>query len=254
MPSFARSIARSRDFRADKAMVQKFGIATVGTTYQPICAGGYWRTPQVADATQLRIKAGNANDDAAGSGAQEITIIGIDASGAEVEEALATAGTLPSANSINSYIRLYRVYVSKCGTHDDLSMIAHGDDIVIENAAGTEDWALISAADVARAQSQIGCYTIPNVFSVAALTMAKITIDSNKTCDVLIFRREGILKESAPYDAMRVGAELIGLSGTTVYRSERPLSLFPAGCDVGFLARVSSGSADISVNFELVLG
>jgi len=58
------------DFTRD----HKFGRNNlVGTTYEPITSDGIFRSPQVSGATTLRVRAGNANDTAAGTGAREVT-------------------------------------------------------------------------------------------------------------------------------------------------------------------------------------
>jgi hypothetical protein len=76
------------------SIIHKFGHNTaIPTTYTPVTSIGSYPTPQVSGATTLRIKAGgDANDTAAGTGAREITLIGVDETGAEVTETLATAG------------------------------------------------------------------------------------------------------------------------------------------------------------------
>ena len=84
------------------SVVHKFGRASVGTTYSPVTFGGVYNTPQVAGATTLRVKAGDANDTAAGTGAREVTLIGLDETGAEVTEAVATAGAAASATTTAS--------------------------------------------------------------------------------------------------------------------------------------------------------
>ena len=56
------------------SVVHKFGRNAAVTTMAPIAFGGVYQTPQPASATTLRVKAGNTNDTAAGSGAREITI------------------------------------------------------------------------------------------------------------------------------------------------------------------------------------
>jgi hypothetical protein len=108
--------------------VIKFGRNTaVGTTYVPIALGGIYRTPQVGSATALRIKAGDSNDTAAGSGAQSITLEYCNTSGERVIETLATAGASPSANTSQTAIRLDRFYVAGSGTYATQSAGSHAD-------------------------------------------------------------------------------------------------------------------------------
>lgn len=235
------------------SVVHKFGRnAAIGTTFAPVVCGGNYRTPQVSGATQLRVKAGNANDTAAGSGARKVIIEGLLADGTLATEELTTNGTSAGANSTNSYIRLFRAYISESGTYATQSTGSHSADVVIENAAGTEDWAIIESADFPRSQSEIGAYTVPTG-KVGYVKSLILSVDSSKTADVLFFQRQGILKTAAPYDAMRVVLELGGVSGEETVLPATPLGPFPAGTDLGFLAKVASGTAEVDVDFELFL-
>ena len=82
----------------------RFGRNTaIGATYTPVTRSGHYRTPQAGSATTLRVKAGgNANDTAAGSGARQITLVGLDATGNVITETLATAGASASAATTKS--------------------------------------------------------------------------------------------------------------------------------------------------------
>lgn len=91
---------------------------TVNSTYTPITQSGFYRTPQATGAVALRVKAGgNANDTASGSGAREITLIGLDQAGNVIVETLATAGASASDATVQLFIRLTDAFVSKSGTY-----------------------------------------------------------------------------------------------------------------------------------------
>jgi len=101
---------------------------------------------QPAAATTLRIKAGgDALDTAAGAGAREVTLQGIDELGNEVTESLATAGASASAVTTNKFIRLYRAWVSSVGRYGTMAAGGHEDDIVIEKGTGSQDWLTLDA-------------------------------------------------------------------------------------------------------------
>ena len=241
-------------FGSNADIVHKFGRnPSVGTGFVPVSFGGVYQTPQVGSATQLRIKAGgDAADAAAGAGAREVTLIGLDASGNEITEAIATNGISASSATTNSFIRLYRAYVSASGTYATAAAGSHTASIVIENSAGGTDWATIDATSFPLSQSEIGAYTIPTgkkgyVFSAYSFT------DSGKTTDVLFFQRPNILQTAAPYDAMRVVFELsvTGSEGNILPRG--PIGPFTGPCDIGFMAKVSSTTSEVSVDFELLV-
>lgn len=239
-------------------VVNKFGRNTaVGTTFVPVCHGGIYRTPQASGATALRIKAGgNANDTAAGSGAQEVTLVGLDQNFNEVTEAVATAGASASSATTNTFTRLYRAYVSKSGTYASQSAGSHAADITIENGAGGTDWATISDdLGFPASQSEIAAYSVP-AGHTAYVFRANIFVDSSKTTYALFFHRAGADDTAAPYEAMRLksvsgpisGVNHITLSGTLI-----PLGPFVGPCDIGFMAKVNSTTAEVSVEFEIFL-
>lgn len=235
------------------SVVHKFGARNATTTYSPVCEGGFYRTPQVASATQLRIKAGgNANDTAGGSGAREITLQGLDTTGAEIIETLATAGASASSTTTNSFIRLYRVWVSASGTYASQTAGSHAGNIVIENSAGTQDWATINSADFPRGQSQIGVYSIPTG-KIGYIKEVFGTVDSNKTVNIAFFQRKNILETAPPYTAMRLITEMKGISGPFSLLITTPVNGFTGPCDIGFMAKTPSGTGDITVDFEILL-
>ena len=209
--------------------------------------------PQVSGATTLRIKAGgNANDTAAGSGAREITLEGLDETGAYVTETLATAGASASSATTVTFMRLFRLFVSASGTYATTATGSHAADIDVENGAGGTDWAVITVSNFPFSQSEIGVYSVP-LGKTAYIKQIGIEIDSTKTPDILLFGREDILDTTAPYPALRVVQSFVGLTGSMNTNYDVPLGPFPALSDIGFMGIVSTGSAAISVDFTIVL-
>jgi len=237
----------------DVSSVNKFGNNdAVGTSFVPVAQGGIYRTPQVSGATALRIKAGgNAGDDAAGAGAREITLIGLDETGAEVSETLATAGASASLPTATTFIRLYRALVSASGTYATQSAGSHVADIVIEDAAGSEDWATISLNSFPAGQTEVGAYTVPLGYS-AHLSKIAIDVEANKLVTAKFFQRQNILDTEAPYSAMRLVQNYTGLAGSIVEEFDVPIA-FPALTDIGFLAKVDSQTAAVAVAFDFKL-
>lgn len=234
------------------SVVHKFGRAVVGTTFTPVAFGGFYNVLQPASATTLRVKAGNANDTAAGTGAREITLIGLDETGAEVTETLATAGASASSATSATFIRLYRLYVSVSGTYATQSAGSHAADIVIENGAGGTDWATIDSTDFPKGQSEIGVFSVP-LGKTAYIEAFNIQVDSNKPADVILFQRPDILQAAAPYSGMRILVQSIGLTGSFGITSTAPLGPLPALTDVGFMAKVGVGTGILTVDFEIYL-
>ena len=235
------------------SIIHKFGKnLTVGTSYIPVSIGGIYETPQAASATTLRIKSGgNVNDTAAGTGAQKVMIEGIDASGNVVSEELTTAGASASSVSSNSYIRLYRFYVSESGSYANASGGSHAGNIVIENGAGGTDWGEIDSSGFAISQSEIGAFTIPSGYTGYLLSALGFS-DSTKTTELIFFKREGILDAAAPYEAMRILFEERLEGGAFTVNPAAPI-LIGTSCDCGFLAKVNTSTALVEVDFEILL-
>jgi hypothetical protein len=236
--------------------VHKFGkVAGATTTYTPICIGGIYRMPQVANVTALRVKAGDVADDVGGAGARTITLQGLDETGALVNETIDTGGTSAGPNSTTTFLRLFRAFVATSGTYPvGVATGSHVADIVIENAAGSEDWLTISSTGLDRAQSQVGCYTIP-LGKEGFLETFFVTVDSNKAYDIAMCTRTGILQTAAPYDGLRAKTEMIGLKEAfSPPEFTTPGGPFPALTDIIWLTKATStGTVDVSVDFELLI-
>lgn len=230
-----------------------FGRNTdVGTgAFEPVSQGGIFWTPQVGGATTLEVVSDDANDTAAGSGAREITIVGINASGAVVTDTLATAGTSDSSATSNSYIRLLKAYVSKSGTYATSSAASHAGKITIKTTGNTTV-AEISDTNFPRGSTQIGVYTIPSG-KKGFIEYMSITVDSNKTANIAMFKRGNILETAAPYTGMEVVAEFPGVAGFAEFNPASPINDFEGPCDIGFMALGLGQAADVSVGFELIL-
>lgn len=233
-------------------IVNKFGRASIGTTFAPVCYGGVYRMLQPAAATTLRVKAGNASDTAAGTGARSVTIEGINASGNLVTDTLTTAGATASAVSSNSYIRLLRFWVASSGTYATTAAGSHVGDIVIENGAGGTDWGTIQASDFPRGQSEIAMYAVPNG-KTAYLLSYSLVVDSTKTADFILLHRKSILDAAAPYDAGRTVLDFTGMNRNVARNFPAPVGPFPANTDIGWLAKVSSATSLIEARMELLV-
>lgn len=248
-------VARSNATGLDS--IKKFGRnPSVGTSYEPVAFGGIYRTPQSGSATTLRVKAGgNANDTAAGTGAREVTIIGLDENFEEVTEAIATAGASASAATTTTFTRVYRAYVSSSGTYATSAAGSHAGNIVIEDSAGTQDWLTIDSTNFPKGQSEIGAYTVPAGVS-GYVKLRNLSIDSGKTVDMVFFQRGNCDETAAPYTAMRAQSVVSGVSGGSIEvfgDTDVPFGPYVGPTDIGFMARVSTGSASVSCEFEIFI-
>ena len=244
----------ARKFATTVTTDQNFGRnSAVDTTFAPIAAGGIYRTPQVSGATTLRVKAGgNANDTAAGTGARKILLTGLDETGALKSEELTLAGASAGASTTTTFLRVFRCSISESGTYATTAAGSHSANIAVENTAGTEDWLTIPVGVIPRGQSQIGAFTVP-LGKELYIVYSVVSVDSNKVLDVILFQRRDILQTAAPYSAMRTVDEHVGVVGSITKAYAFPLGPFPALTDIGYMARVASGTADATVTFNYAL-
>lgn len=234
-----------------KSIIHKFGAnADIGTSYEPVSTDGVYQTPQVSGATTLRVRAGNTNDTADGSGAREITIEGLDETGALTTEAIATNGTSAGTASTTTWLRVFRAYVSSSGTYATSSTGSHSADIILETTGGTE-WARILLSGLPLSQSQIAAYSVPLGYEAYVQDYA-LTVNGNKAVDFIFFQRQGILDTAAPYSAMRAVITLYGVDNAVSLAPKYPFGPFPALTDIGWMAK-SATTSQVSVDFEILL-
>lgn len=201
---------------------------------------------QLSAATTVRIKSGgNAADTAAGAGAREVTVQGIDSNGDEVTEAIATAGASASSVTTASFWRVHRAWVSAAGTYGS----ANTGNIVIENGAGGTDLIQITADE---GQSQFGGYTIASGYT-AYLNSVNVTVDGLKAADIRVFTRDNITDTTAPVSAKRIKLYFDGILGSFVYRPGSPILVLSGLTDIWVEARGGGALTEVSSNLELLL-
>ena len=232
------------------ALVHKFGR-------NDAIPNGSWahvsQTPLVIanfrqSAIAMRVKAGgNAADTAAGAGAREVTIQGIDSNLVEISEAVATAGASASSATSATFWRVHRSWVSAAGTYS----AANTADIVIEDSGSGADFLTIAAGE---GQSQIAGFTIP-AGKTGYLVSVHTTVSAglNKTVNIKCVTRENIDDVSAPFSASRIKLFWDGLDTPFVYRPYSPELAIPEKTDIWFEAYGDGGVSEVSIDFELLL-
>ncbi len=228
------------------SIVHKFGRndAVPNNTWQHVnlLQTATW---QLQAATLVRVKAGNVNDATGGSGAREITIVGLDNAFAPATEAVATAGTSASSNTSTSFCRINRAYVSASGTY----ATANTADVIIENSAGSLDLIQIEATE---GQSQFGAYTIP-LGKTGYLLSAILNADGGKAADFRMFTMNDIDDISAPMSSPRIKLNFDGILGHQAFMPRSPHPGHPAKSDIWWEARGGGAQTEVSVDFEILL-
>lgn len=154
----------------------------------------------------VRIKAGDAADDASGAGAQEITIQGIDNNLNRVTEAVATAGASASAATSTLFWRQDRAWVSKAGTY----ATPYNTGVVnIEPAGGGDDLLRIGAGE---GQTQHTMYSLAAGERGFVLN-AYVSSSGKEVSDFRMYHRGDFHVTTAPVKSRRLIHEWNGVQG-----------------------------------------
>ncbi len=233
------------------SVIHKFGHGAVGTSFVPVCSSLAYTTPITAIA--LEVVSSDADDTAAGAGAQEVTIIGLTLAGAEVSQVVELNG-LTAVPIPTNLFRLYRWYVSRSGVYASPGAGSHQGILTIRVASAGATWSTILFAPFPHGQSQIGWYTIPAGHRGYLLSQF-IKVDSVKVADVLLVHRPNADDVATPFTgAFRMISEFTGIAGNgAILHPSSPLNGFTEFTDIGFIGKVASATADVSVDFEMLL-
>jgi hypothetical protein len=250
-------LKRSHDFLIEVAkgnipghsIIHKFGHATVGTTLTPICHGGFYPTPTTA--ISLEALSGDDNDTLLGTGARTIFLEGLALDGSIVTQTISMNGQTPVPIPIPLF-RLYRWFVETSGTYATTAVGSHAGVITVRVAGGGAVWSSLDTTPFAHGQSEIGWYTVPAEHR-ALVFLQEINVDTTKSADVVFVRREGANIVTAPFSPMRVAAQYVGVAGSNPSDSNAPQNHFEAFADIGYMGKVSNGTASISVAYEILL-
>lgn len=233
-------------------VIHKFGRnSAVSSSFVPICLSGFYRTPTTN--TALEVVSTDADDNATGAGARTIYYEGLQNSGGNlvvVSDVVELDGTTAVALP-DSLIRLYRWYVASSGVYASQSVGSHQGDITIQESGAGNVWAKIETNGFPRAQSQIGAYTVPTGYT-AYVSKISYSVESDKEADILMFKREGVLNTSAPYNAMTLVTEINSATGNYTVEYRTPLK-FEEETDFGFLGKLKANTGPMTVDFEIKL-
>lgn len=233
-------------------IVHKYGRNPNGSISTEATITGLGQINFLSAATTVRVKAGgNAADTAAGAGAREVTIEGVDESGLFATEAVATAGASASSATTTTFFRVFRAYVSSQGTYPTTGTATTGSNqgaITIENSAGGTD--LIQIAQY-EGQSEYAGYAIPSD-ETGYILSTNITLSGVKEADVLMYTRDNYLTTSAPVAARRLKLYFDGVVGQAFFKPTSPIEI-GSECDVWWNFIPTANGTECSVDFELLL-
>jgi hypothetical protein len=195
---------------------------------------------------------GGATSVAGGAGVQKVTLVGLDETGAEVTETILANGAGSGSPSITTFMRLMDAFVSATGTYATVTASGQVADVVIENAAGGTDWAVIPVADYPTGSAMIGVHSVP-LGKVAFINNLSATFGSNTAGFLQISTRAGILDTAAPYEAPQVVFQRkTQLLNGNIQGPDAPIGPIPALSDIIPLAH-GAAAVDVNLSYEIIL-
>lgn len=228
--------------------LSKFGDnPAVSTSNSIISSSNTYQTP--TSAQTLEILSSNANDASTGTGAQQVKVIGLDSTWAEVEEDILLSGTSPVTLS-QTFIRVYRMYVIRSGTYATATTGSHAGTITLRGSGGGVIWAAIPFINgLGIGQSQIACYTVPTGKQFFIETF-ELSASTSKTATVLLLKRDNIDDVSTPFiGALRLLRSYDKIEGS-VSLPLKGLSVIGPQTDIIVLSFTNAGTAAVSASLN----
>lgn len=220
--------------------------------WEPVSFNGLLYFPTPANSLPLRIRAGgDALDTADGLGARSVIVIGLDVNGNFIFEVIDTAGVNASLPTVQTFFRVNFFRVADTGTYAGVNFTSHVGPITLETTAGAAVSVLTTADNFSRGNGGQAHYSTSKSLE-SYITYVAITPEGNKAIDVILMSRPSILDEEAPFSPMLTGSEWRGLEVPLVIPLSEPAGAIAPLTDVVFFARVPTGSATISVNYDII--
>lgn len=237
---------------AGHVALYKFGHdGNTTTSWKPVCTQGDVQLPPPSGAQPLRAVSSAASDNAGGVGGIDVLIIGLDASGDVIQEVITLTGTTPTAYTAQSFWRVNFCDLITSGRYAGAVDGSHDGDISITDASANV-WALIEVNGIPQGRWQSAFYTVPNGKTVY-VSSVDVASESNKTCDFKIIARTSADDEASPYSAVMELIEFTGVAQDEEFSFAYEVGPFTALTDLGFLSRVSSGTAQTSAGMNMVI-
>ncbi len=233
------------------SVVTKFGQNTaISTTAEDIWSTGglyNWQT----SAQSLEILSGSGNDTSAGSGAQVVTVYGLDANWDFQEEEVTMNGATPVPLS-NTYIRIYRMRVTRRGSYTG----TNAGVVTLRVSGGGAILATIdfdSSAGSGHGSTAMSMYSVPRGHKLVVSDYL-INIEASKPVNVYAYVRTNANDVTTPYSGQYfTPLEIAGAQGTF----ERKLTnkfVIPEYSDVWFAAYATGATTGfVKISYTGVL-
>lgn len=224
-------------------IVHKFGANdVVGTTFEHI-----WHKGSLLDFQTL----GSAYDitsstslDASGQvGARILMVEGLLAADWTTFVETVVLDGLLGVTTVNTFIRLQRMYVTDCGTYGG----TNAGSISAQTSGGDVQ----ATIKVNEGQSQKSQYTVPDG-KIGHIIHFGIDVEATKTGNIKLYRRNDSDEVAAPFTAKRIMHEWNGITGhiSDFFIGAHIVS---ARGDIWFEGKVGTGSGEITADYDVLL-
>jgi len=231
---------------SDAQPVNKFGHnEAVGTTREDIVDnGGAYPWPTAAAA--VTVSSSSANDTSAGSGAQTVTVYGLDANYAEIQETFTLNGQT-GVTSAQSFLRVFRLIVNTAGAtgYNEGDIYCGTGTITTGVPAVVLGRVLFDTGDNrGENQSLMAIYTVP---AGKTLIVANTFVESSsaKLVEYWLFARP----LGGVFNAKHRG---MIIQSAHDHAFSPPLAFGPK-TDIKVCARVGTGTSDVAAGFGGIL-
>ena len=191
----------------------------------------------------VHVTSNSANDDAAGTHARKVMIMGLDQNWDEASEEVTLVGNSDSAETTTRWLRVYRAYVTSAG-----ALINSNDAVLTVESALGEDMAEIPAGE---GQTQMAMYTVPRGKTAYLMDM-HIAPNWPNPCAIGVWKRENTAT-AGDYQADRLiynaPASVVGGSLASSYGC----ATLPERTDIWAEATASANNTVIGFTMDIVV-
>jgi len=227
----------------------------VDQTYEDVWPTGgniNWLTT----AAKMEVLSSDVNDTSDGVGVRSVELHGLDANGADQDEVITMAGATVTESAL-TYIRVNKMHNETVGTYGG----SHEGDVTcrvtgngsIQSVMVGEEGTVGNTVQYGLGEASNGFWSVPlgKVMYITDLTV-NVQAGANKTADIILYEREGILDTTAPMDPRRIIWNRFGIEGahSETFKSHIKIK---ALTDIWFRAKAGANDTRVDVKLHYYL-
>jgi len=230
------------------SLVYKFGqILALSTTELDVNIMAAVVTKPTSAAVASVAYSGNDNTGAAG--AHKVVVQGLDSSWEEVEEEVTLAPAGSPVTTTQTFIRVYRAYVSEGGTYQQTYASPYGtnhNDITVSVGGNAQVMIYRHTG-----QTLTTHYTVPSG-KTAYFVGAEAQVDASQNADLSFWQRRDADDATTPFTQRRVIQTGSAIKGQIAYHGNYAVT-FPEKTDLWWSAVGSAAGTQVEISYTLLL-